>query len=412
MIRQLVAVAALVALVSCGSGSPSSPSPGPSRFSLQGTVFANNVGLSGAHVDVVDGVNAGRGAITDASGRYTIPDLVPGTMTVRASSSGYADQTVSVTLGGNQTTNFTLVAAGTVTTGRVLDVLSRAPYAGVNVAGDGFGSTTSDSSGAFTLMASSASTEPRPVTFVGPNVVTRRTNLRVPGADAIVSLISSTFDLASFDQMFRRPRLLRWMTAPPLLVETQALRFTDINAIDQVALADQMSDAEVSGLVADLTWALPQLTGSTYPAFAGVTTQTSPEGTSVHLTNSGVITVTRVMGLTAATGFWGYSRWQWLGDGSVSGGIVMLDRDFERSGSQFVRSLRSHELGHALGYDHVTLRPSVMNSSARIEPNDFDLAACRIAFARPPGNTAPDVDPPSASLNRLSSIATWSPPIR
>ena len=36
------------------------------------------------------------------------------------------------------------------------------------------------------------------------------------------------------------------------------------------------------------------------------------------------------------------------------------------------------------GYNHVTVRPSVMNSSARIEPNDFDLNAVKLAFLRPP----------------------------
>jgi hypothetical protein len=41
------------------------------------------------------------------------------------------------------------------------------------------------------------------------------------------------------------------------------------------------------------------------------------------------------------------------------------------SGSIFGRSLRAYELGHSLGYNHVTLRESVMNASARIEPNPF-----------------------------------------
>ena len=95
----------------------------------------------------------------------------------------------------------------------------------------------------------------------------------------------------------------------------------------------------------------------------------------------------------------------------MTAGILMLDRDFDRSGSNFTRSLRAHELGHALGYQHVIARDSVMNSLARLEPNDFDRAAARIAFQRPPGNRSPDVDPTSASINRLGP-GTWSPPIR
>ena len=65
----------------------------------------------------------------------------------------------------------------------------------------------------------------------------------------------------------------------------------------------------------------------------------------------------------------------------------------------------------ALGYQHVTARTSVMNSQARTEPNDFDRSAALIAFQRPPGNRSPDVDPTSASINRLLP-ATWSAPIR
>nr|MBP6716260.1 hypothetical protein [Acidobacteriota bacterium] len=79
----------------------------------------------------------------------------------------------------------------------------------------------------------------------------------------------------------------------------------------------------------------------------------------------------------------------------------MLDRDFERSGSPFLRSLRTHELGHALGYNHVFALDSVMNTSARIEPNTFDLSATRLAFLRQPGNRAPDIDPSGFSVNNL-----------
>ncbi|MCC7185955.1 MAG: hypothetical protein IT185_06935, partial [Acidobacteria bacterium] len=85
----------------------------------------------------------------------------------------------------------------------------------------------------------------------------------------------------------------------------------------------------------------------------------------------------------------------------------MLDRDFDRSNSVFKRSLRAHELGHALGYTHVSLLTSVMNTSAVTEPNTFDRQATQIAFLRPPGNVRLDSDPSEASLNR-SAAAVWS----
>jgi hypothetical protein len=302
--------------------------------------------------------------------------------------------------------------ANFVATGRAVDALTQAGYAGITISGDGLQTSSSDVSGAFTIGAATPAGDPRLVVFAGPGIVERHTNVRVPGPPMSVSLISSGFDLNAFNQMFRVPSLLRWTTAPPLLIETRALQFTTVGAADQVALSDQMTDAEVAALAEDLSWALPQMTGGTFPAFAGVSRQTSAEGTSVHILNPGVITVSRVVGLNATAGFWGYSRWLFQPDGTVTGGMITLDRDFERSGSPFRRSLRSHELGHALGYNHVTSRPSVMNSAALIEPNTFDLDACRIAFARAPGNRSPDADPSNASLNRLARIATWSEPIR
>jgi hypothetical protein len=299
-----------------------------------------------------------------------------------------------------------------VTNGHAIDALTQAAYPGLTVSIDGITTGATDASGGFTLNTDVALPTPRLAVFTGPGIVERRTNLKIPGEQVSAKLISSSFDLASFNEMFRVPMLLRWTTAPPLLIETRALQYTSPGAPDQTALADQMSDDEVAALVADLTWALPQMTGGAFSNFAGVTTRTSSEGAVSHLLNSGMITVARVVGLTQKDGYWGYSRWQFQSDGTIYGGMITIDRDFERSGSPYRRSLRSHELGHALGYNHVTLRPSVMNSAARIEPNAFDLDACRIGFARPPGNRAPDADPSSISLNRRSLTLTWSPPIR
>jgi hypothetical protein len=153
------------------------------------------------------------------------------------------------------------------------------------------------------------------------------------------------------------------------------------------------------------------MTGDAAYGFASVTPQESPQGATVQLLNTGTITVARVAGLTQATGFWGYGRWQSLG-GAVISGIVMLDRDFDASTSVSVRTLRAHELGHALGYNHVTGRTSVMNSSATVSPTPFDLQAFKLAFQRQPGNRSPDIDPSQASLNRLQLESGWGPPIR
>jgi predicted Zn-dependent protease len=202
--------------------------------------------------------------------------------------------------------------------------------------------------------------------------------------------------------MFRASgSLVRWVSAPALTVERRVLQFTNVTDQEYTAATDVMSDAEAEGLVADLAWALPQM--SAFPGFVDERFETAPSESRVRVSRPGRIVVARYAGLQAATGFWGYGRWQTSG-GEVVAGIVMLDLGFDTSGSLFRRSLRAHELGHALGYNHVTRRESVMNSSARIEPNPFDRTAMKLAFQRPPLNRSPDIDPDPFTAN-LRGIA-------
>jgi len=92
----------------------------------------------------------------------------------------------------------------------------------------------------------------------------------------------------------------------------------------------------------------------------------------------------------------------------MQGGIVMLDRGFDQSANQFRRSLRTHELGHALGYQHVIAQPSVMNANARTEPNAFDRNGAKLAFQRPPLNRTPDIDPDPFTPNlRAATQIIW-----
>ena len=91
---------------------------------------------------------------------------------------------------------------------------------------------------------------------------------------------------------------------------------------------------------------------------------------------------------------------------------MYLDRDFDR-GDARRRLLRIHELGHALGYQHVRSRTSIMNPAIGSEPTDFDRAGASIAFQRPIGNRAPDIDPsPTRVFPSVSEGGSrWVPPI-
>jgi hypothetical protein len=419
--RTALAVALLALLAGCGGGSSAPATPSSSTpvalVTLSGVVFDSIQGtlatVSGARVEVTAGVNTGRSAMTDAAGRYRLDGLSLGAMTLRISAAGFFTVTRSVTIGADLSSDFGLVRDSlTTTSGRVVDAVSQAGVGGVTISGSSISSTVSDPTGSFLVGSPIGTGDPLTAVFSEPSVVERQTGLRVPGRDATVSLIPGSFDLRAFNEMFRVSMLLRWTTPPPLLVETRAAQFTTVGAADVTAVNDEMSDAEYAGLVDDLTWALPQLTGGTFGGFASVARQTSIPGNNIHVLNTGVITVVREVGLTAGSGFWGYSRWQFQSDGTIISGMVTIDRDFDRSTSPFRRSLRAHEFGHALGYNHVTSRVSVMNSDARTEPTAWDRDACVIGFQRSPGNRTPDIDPVGYSPNRFGLTATWSPPIR
>jgi hypothetical protein len=72
--------------------------------------------------------------------------------------------------------------------------------------------------------------------------------------------------------------------------------------------------------------------------------------------------------------------------------------------------LRIHELGHALGYQHVQTTPSIMRPTIGPEPTDFDRAAALIAYQRPVGNRAPDIDPAASSRAVSTGGIRWSDP--
>jgi hypothetical protein len=340
-------------------------------------------------------------------------DLPPETTTVEASAPSHTPAVQSLDLGRESTADFTLRAVVTdeiSASGRLVDVLSARGLPGLLVAGAGLTVAPSDSAGSFRA-AGTGQAGSRSVTVSGSGVVERRTHLPLPGQNLTISMIPDSFDLRAFDEMLRDPGLRRWTSAPPLVIEHRTVQFTDIDMTDGQGVEDVMTDAEADGLAADLVWALPQLTGGTFGAFEQVSRRTTPRGGRVVLLNPGVITVARVAGLSASQGTWGWSRWLYDSDGTVRGGIIMLDRDFERSASAYRRSLRAHELGHALGYAHVTARPSVMNASGRVEPTDFDRDATRIAFQRQTGSRAPDIDPDQDRSIQRTGPARWSQPL-
>ena len=402
----------------CDKKNPAAPTSTPSggsaaTFAITGTVRADGgAPLQGARVEVTSAPQSGRSTTSDPSGRYLLNNLQAGSVALQVSAPGHGPRSTTLSLSSDQVVDFSLPLAANLPSvgGRVIDALTQAGLGGVSVVGDGI-SCSSDANGQFSL-TSAPGTFPKSVSFTRAGFLERQTWLNDAGQPT-VSLIPGSLNLSAFNEMLRSPMLRRWREAPRLVIETRAVQYADLNASSATAIDDVMSDGELNSVRGDLEWALGKLTGGAFKGFGSVNRHDSPSGGAVSLLNQGQITVVRMAGLTQATGYWGYGRFMAYADGTVVAGLVVLDRDFDRGTSQYRRSLRAHELGHALGYAHVSGIGSVMDPSGRQEPTSFDLDAFRIAFQRQPGNRAPDLDPdPAMAPMSTTGGVAWSPAIR
>lgn len=254
--------------------------------------------------------------------------------------------------------------------------------------------------------------------FSSSAIVERRTTASGPSPDRVrFSLIPTTFDLVAFDEMFRasHSRLQRWTTAPRLVVVASVMNYRSGYQDEFPATSEQLTDDEVEAMTTNLTEGLALLTGGTYTSFASVEVERPAEGARVSVLRPGSIVVGRYNGIVTLAQTIGFGQWAEQADGTVTGGAMFLDRDFDRRDGRR-RLLRIHELGHALGYTHVTARTSIMNPAIGPEPTEFDRLAAIIAFQRPPGNRAPDTDPVPPSTSSTFGVgaagrSAWARPV-
>jgi hypothetical protein len=173
-------------------------------------------------------------------------------------------------------------------------------------------------------------------------------------------------------------RATRWVEAPGLIVLTSVMDYQGGARTEYQGTSDRLSDEEANALVADLTVALAVLTGNAFTRFADVRMEIVPAGAMVTVMRPGQIVVGRYRGVRdrlKTIGVGGRLRSR----GAIKAGTVVLDADYDSTSSRRAL-LRTHELGHALGYDHVESRPSIMNPRIGAEITEYDRRAALVAF--------------------------------
>ena len=298
-----------------------------------------------------------------------------------------------------------------VVQGQTVSALTDSAIPGVTVRVGNGAAVTSDAQGFFDVDAGRSGAFQTVIR--GSGIVERETSIAAPtDARARVSLIPTGFDLAAFDEMFRttNSRLQRWTTKPSLVVLASVMSYRSGSGTEYLAESEQLTDQEVSDMISHMTEGLGMLTGGTYTSFASVEVERPAAGTRVTALRIGSVVVGRYNGIVSMVNTIGYGQWADQPNGEVNGGAMFLDRDFDRNDNRR-RLLRIHELGHALGYQHVKTRTSIMNPAIGPEPTDFDRGGATIAFQRAPGNRTPDVDPSSAVLSVVEGgPSRWSAP--
>ena len=165
------------------------------------------------------------------------------------------------------------------------------------------------------------------------------------------------------------------------MVITSVMQYQPGASETYLATADQMDAVDAENLVADLTVSLRLLTNNTLEQFASIQYETLPTGTSAAIVRPNQIIVGRFHGVRELAHTIGFGGRKARRDGSIIGATIVLDSEFDRT-SDSRRLLRTHELGHALGFNHVSSRASIMNPRVGPQVNDVDRQIVELAFPR------------------------------
>ncbi len=173
-----------------------------------------------------------------------------------------------------------------------------------------------------------------------------------------------------------------WTTVPQLVVLTSVMDYHAGGSPDYVATSERLSVEEAASLAHDLSAALRLLTTGAFEQFAAVEYEMVPAGSSATIVRPNRIVVGRFRGVRRLASTIGFGGRRARRDGAIVSAAVVLDSEFDHA-SSMRRLLRTHELGHALGFNHVKSRVSIMNPSIGSEMTAHDRQVSAFAFQRP-----------------------------
>lgn len=301
--------------------------------------------------------------------------------------------------------------AGGATAGRVVDALS--PGTGVGTAvlsGPLLQPSATDSTGRFRVATDVGGT--LRLTIDAPGFVERRSQIRVPGPEVVLSLIPSRFNLAAFDQMCRANsggRLGRWSSQPQLVVQRRLVDWTNKDASGYLVLDEQLSDQDVNCMVERVSRAVGVMSAG-HLAVTSITVEGAKPGSRVRLEGAdGELQIWGAKNLDAA-GVASFSFWQDYAARRAFAAFIAgrtTGPNTYQTRCDAMEQLYQHEMGHCLGYQHVAVRSVMAVPPLYSEMTDFDRQAIALVYQRPPGNATPDDDPASFTANQADRTSVW-----
>src|SRR5262245_35345894 len=212
--------------------------------------------------------------------------------------------TCALGCGGREAGPTAPTGSGPTASVRIVSTLTDQPVSGATVTGASVRSTGPDSDGVVILEASGPGRYA--IRAAAAEFVTRQTTVAIPGSDARLDLIPSSFDLMAFDQMFRGAtsagRLIKWLVPPTLVVQRSELLWANSPSDTYRAEDEQWTDSEMDAVIADLIFGLQTISANVFPSFSAIRVEQAAAGTMLTVPQPGAIVVARYRSLRGPSG--------------------------------------------------------------------------------------------------------------